>query len=226
VTALFNPTADTAPTTPVDSPAEWALLAAARRDFSTERTLDTAVADVTTNSLVTEEPAATLAQPVVAIEQTPLLAPLQQIPIVGPLFVTPVVAFIKQIPFIGDILHPIIGYPLGMTGGTTPRDVKMISFDGTPIYVHFFPAPRLQPGQTAPTILNGPGLSLPGETNPTAETNPFLPEQVIGMAPLLRNGYNVVTWDPRGEWSSGGQLEINSPDFEARDVSAIISWLS
>jgi ABC-2 type transport system ATP-binding protein len=224
VTALFNPDADTAPTTPVDSPAEWALLAAARRDFGAARTLD--AAQVTTNSLVTEVPAATLAQPVVAIEQTPLLAPLQQIPVVGPMFVTPVVAFIKQIPFIGDILHPIIGYPLGLTGGTTPRDVKVISFDGTPIYVHFFPAPGLQPGQTAPTILNGPGLSLPGETNPTAETNPFLPDQVIGMAPLLRNGYNVITWDPRGEWSSGGQLEINSPDFEANDVSAIISWLS
>jgi ABC-2 type transport system ATP-binding protein len=222
VTALFNPGADTAPATPVDSPAEWALLAAARRDIGAKSTLDTAPA--TTNSL--EEPAATLAQPVAAIEQTPLLAPLQQIPVVGPMFVTPVVAFIKQIPFIGDILHPIIGYPLGLTGGTTPRDVKVVSFDGTPIYVHFFPAPGLQPGQTAPTILNGPGLSLPGETNPTLETNPFLPDQVIGMAPLLRNGYNVITWDPRGEWSSGGQLEINSPDFEARDVSAIISWLS
>jgi ABC-2 type transport system ATP-binding protein len=222
VTALFNPDVDTAPTTPVDSPAEWALLAAARRDIGAKSTLDTA--PVTTISL--EEPAATVAQPVVAIEQTPLLAPLQHIPVVGPMFVTPVVAFIKQIPFIGDILHPIIGYPLGLTGGTTPRDVKVISFDGTPIYVHFFPAPGLQPGQTAPTILNGPGLSLPGETNPTAETNPFLPDQVIGMAPLLRNGYNVITWDPRGEWSSGGQLEINSPDFEARDVSAIISWLS
>jgi ABC-2 type transport system ATP-binding protein len=222
VTALFNPDADTAPTTPVDSPAEWALLAAARRDIGAKSTLDTA--PVTTNSL--DEPAATLAQPVVAIEQTPLLAPLQQIPVVGPLFVTPAVAFIKQIPFVGDILHPIIGYPLGLTGGTTPRDVKVVSFDGTPIYVHFFPAPGLQPGQTAPTILNGPGLSLPGETNPTAETNPFLPDQVIGMAPLLRNGYNVITWDPRGEWSSGGQLEINSPDFEARDISAIISWLS
>jgi ABC-2 type transport system ATP-binding protein len=222
VTALFNPDAGTAPTTPVDSPAEWALLAAARRDIGAKSTLD--AAPVTTNSL--EEPAATVVQPVVGIEQTPLLAPLQQIAVVGPLFVTPAVAFIKQIPFVGDILHPIIGYPLGLTGGTTPRDVKVVSFDGTPIYVHFFPAPGLQPGQTAPTILNGPGLSLPGETNPTAETNPFLPDQVIGMAPLLRNGYNVITWDPRGEWSSGGQLEINSPDFEARDVSAIISWLS
>ena len=234
VSALFSPFADTTPTAPVDSPAEWALLAAARRDFGTARTLDSGIGPVTTNSLVIADadpvdPAAELAQAaatVVAIDQPPLLQWLQQVPIVGPLFVTPIVAFIKQIPFIGDILHPIIGYPIGLTGGTTPRDVKVISFDGTPIYVHFFPAPGLRPGQTAPTVLNGPGLSLPGETNPTAGENPFMPNQVIGMAPLLRNGYNVVTWDPRGEWSSGGQLEINSPDFEGRDVSAIISWLS
>jgi ABC-2 type transport system ATP-binding protein len=234
VRTLFSPFADTDPTAPVDSPAEWTLLAAARRDFGTERTLDTGAGPMTTNSLVTADavtvdPVATLAQSaasVVAFEQTPLFAPLQQVPVVGPLFVTPVVAFVKQIPFVGDILHPIIGYPLGLTGGTTPRDVKVISFDGTPIYVHFFPAVGLQPGQTAPTILNGPGLSLPGETTPTAEDNPFLPNQVIGMAPLLRKGYNVVTWDPRGEWSSGGQLQIDSPDFEGRDVSAIISWLS
>ena len=234
VTALFSPFADTAPTAPVDSPAEWTLLAATRRDYGKPRTLDAGFGPVTTNSLVTADadpvnPAAELAQvaaTVVAIDQPPLLGWLQQVPIVGPLYVTPVVAFIKQIPIIGDILHPIIGYPLGLTGGTTPRDVKVISFDGTPIYVHFFPAPGLQPGHTAPTILNGPGLSLPGETNPTAAENPSMPNEVIGIAPLLRNGYNVVTWDPRGEWSSGGQLEINSPDFEGRDVSAIISWLS
>jgi ABC-2 type transport system ATP-binding protein len=228
VSTLFSPVTDTAPTAPVDTPAEWALLAAARRDFGTARALDAGVGMETTNSLVTDDvdPLIQFPANVVAIDRPPLLGWLQQVPVVGPLFVTPVVAVLKQIPFIGDILHPIIGYPLGMTGGTTPRDVKVISFDGTPIYVHFFPTPGLLPGQTAPTVLNGPGLALPGETNPTLERNPFLPNEVIGMASLLRAGYNVVTWDPRGEWSSGGQLEINSPDFEGRDVSAIISWLS
>ena len=167
------------------------------------------------------------AQPsVVAIPQTPLLAPLQQLPIFGPMFVTPIVAFLHQIPLIGDILHPIIGYPVGLTGGSTPRDVKVISSDGTAIYVHFFPAQGAALGTRAPTILNGPGLGLPGETNPTAVDNPFLPNQVIGMAPLLNSGYNVVTWDPRGEWSSGGRLEIDNPDFEGQDMKAIISWLA
>jgi ABC-2 type transport system ATP-binding protein len=209
----------------------WTVLAAARREsFGTAPTLSKAASPVT-NGLVTADvgPVAAVTQPaatVVAFDQPPLLGWMQQLPIVGPLFVTPIVAFIHEIPLIGDILQPIIGYPVGLTGGTTPRDVKVISFDGTPIYVHFFPAVGLQPGQTAPTILNGAGLGLPGETNPTAETNPFLPNQVIGMAPLLRSGYNVITWDPRGEWGSGGQLQVDSPDVEGRDVSAIISWLA
>ena len=46
------------------------------------------------------------------------------------------------------------------------------------------------------------------------------------MGTLLQNGYNVVTWDPRGEWGSGGTLEIDSPDFEAKDMQAIISWVA
>ena len=39
-------------------------------------------------------------------------------------------------------------------------------------------------------------------------------------------GYNVITWDPRGEFASGGQLQIDNPFYEGRDVSAIISWLT
>jgi ABC-2 type transport system ATP-binding protein len=46
------------------------------------------------------------------------------------------------------------------------------------------------------------------------------------MAPLLRDGYNVVTWDPRGEWSSGGVLQIDHPDFEGKDMQAIISFIA
>ena len=243
VNAFVNPFAGDAPAAPVESPLAWVLTAVARRESFGQTPAVDAVANPVTNGLITGavvlaepdgNPSAALAasvQPaVVAIEQTPPLAWLQQVPVIGPLIVTPTVGVLHQIPFIGEFLHPILGYPvpIGLPAGTPmPRDVKVISFDGTPIYVHFFPAQGLPAGQKeAPTILNGPGLALPGETNPTAEKNPFLPNDVIGMAPLLRNGYNVVTWDPRGEWSSGGQLEVNSPDFEGRDVSAIISWLA
>ena len=238
VSALVSPFAGDGdePTGPVDSPAVWAFAAAARREFlGVVPSLDKDV-ELATNALVADDVAEMAAltvaeepaEEVVAIRQTPLLTALglQRLPIVGPLVVSPIIAVVHQIPFVGDILHPIIGYPVGYTGGTTPRDVKVISFDGTPIYVHFFPAQGPNLGERAPTILNGPGLGLPGETNPLAVDNPFLPNQVIGMGTLLKNGYNVVTWDPRGEWGSGGTLEIDHPDIEARDMEAIISWVA
>ena len=36
----------------------------------------------------------------------------------------------------------------------------------------------------------------------------------------------MVTWDPRGEFASGGVLQLDSPDFEAKDVSSIITWVA
>ena len=36
----------------------------------------------------------------------------------------------------------------------------------------------------------------------------------------------MLTWDPRGFGQSGGQAEVDSPQFEARDVSWLISWVS
>ena len=236
VSALVSPFAGNGgePTGPVDTPAVWTLAAASRREFlGGVPGLDKAAAE-TTNGLVANNVATTAATtsdepfvptPVESIPQTALLAPLQQIPIVGQLFVTPVVALLGSIPLIGDVLHPLIGYPIGYTGGTTPRDVKVISFDGTPIYVHFFPAHGVPAGTRAPTILNGPGLGLPGETNALANFG-LLYNQYVSMGTLLDNGYNVVTWDPRGEWYSGGTLEIDNAKFEGRDMQAIISWVA
>ncbi len=240
LTSLVSPVVGNAPAAPGELPAMWTLMAAARREtFGTSPTLS-AVGDPATNGLTTDAGGAATkatsvaaAQPaVLAIEQTPPLAWLQQLPVVGPLLVTPIVAAIHQIPIISDLLHPLIGYPvqIGLPAGTpVPRDVKVISFDGTPIYVHFMPARGLQANQTAPTILNGPGMPLPGATNlDGALLDDVITDAVgqVSIATLRRAGYNVVTWDPRGEYNSGGVLELNSPDFEARDVSAIISWVA
>ncbi len=231
VSAVQNPSAGNSPTAPVESPLPLMMMAAARQEFGRTPTLSKVANPVTTSGDAGPVQANTLAAAeappaVVAIPQTSLLTPLQYLPILGPMFVTPVVAFIHQIPIIGDVLHPIIGYPIGMTGGSTPRDLKVISADGTAIYVHFFPAQGAALGTVAPTILDGPGLGLPGDTNPTLVDNPFLANQVVGFAPLLKNGYNVVTWDPRGEWSSGGMLDMDNPDVEGQDMKAIISWIA
>lgn len=241
-----TPSADgDAPAEPPDSPATWAVLAAARRESFVESPALTSVADAVTTGqdAGTSEaaetaddaplPAATThPAKVVAIAQTAPLEFLQRLPIVGPLIVGPIVWLIHQIPVISDLLHPWIGYPLRPdvpSASPVPRDVKVTSFDGTQIYVHLMPASGLGAEQRAPSILFGPAMPLPGQTNLDGTPLDGILVDNFGLPSIaaLRNAdYNVVTWDPRGEYNSGGQVQLDSPDYEARDVSAIISWLA
>lgn len=218
----------------------WTLLAAARREtLGPSRTLPAVGTPVTTGLSAVADDAALAAPDIApdlpavhAIPQTPPLGWMQQVPIFGPIIMTPIVELMHQVPFVSEVFHPIFGYPVQMglpAGSPVSRDVKVISFDGTPINVHFMPAEGLLPGQKAPTVLYGPGLSLPGATNLNGTVLDDTLTDAVGMmsiATLRRAGYNVVTWDPRGEWYSGGVLQIDSPDYEARDVSAIISWVA
>jgi ABC-2 type transport system ATP-binding protein len=98
------------------------------------------------------------------------------------------------------------------------------SFDGTQIHVNYFTAPGLKPGHRAPTVLLGPGWSSPGDTSTTDSTDTST--GIPGVGTMLRAGFNVVTWDPRGFGASGGTVESDSPKYEGRDVSAIITWLA
>ena len=244
LSALLSPFAGNSPNAPAESPLSWIVMAAARQEVGKTTSQTKPVDPVTTSAALDPTPAATVTPAVtpatdpptnvVAIPQTSLFTALglQKLPIIGPLFVTPVVTIVNEIPIISDILHPIFGYPVqsGLPAGSPqPEDVKVISFDGTPINVHFMPAAGLQAGQQAPTILDGPGLGMPGETNLNGTPLDGILSESLGfmsIATLRNDGYNVVTWDPRGEYFSGGQLEIDSPNFEARDVSTIISWVA
>jgi len=243
MTAVLDPFAGTAPNAPVQSPLSWTMLAAARREIANPAPAPTAAVTPATsipNAAVTSiaPPAASpaaAAQPVqapVVRVQTPPLAFLQYIPIIGPTIVTPIVGIIHQIPIISDMLHPLIGYPVqaGLPAGTPiPTDVYLTSFDGTQLNVHFMPATGLKAGQTAPTILAPPGLPAPGATNLYGTPLDGVILDLVGqlsVATLRNAGYNVVTWDPRGEWFSGGQVELQNPAYEGRDTSAIISWVA
>lgn len=100
-------------------------------------------------------------------------------------------------------------------------DWDVTSFDGTRIRAHWFPV-ALPNGRPAPTVLMGPGWSLPGDTDVTGTG-------ILGALPikdLLQAGYNVLTWDPRGFGRSGGSAEVDSPNAEARDVSTLITWIA
>jgi ABC-2 type transport system ATP-binding protein len=39
-------------------------------------------------------------------------------------------------------------------------------------------------------------------------------------------GYNVLTWDPRGFGVSTGTVEVDSKDFEGRDVERMLDWIA
>lgn len=184
---------------------------------------------------------------VLVAETTPLDSFLTGLPLVGGL-IDSELNRLRRLPLVSDLLSPLIGSSLVVPFDVNPAELadgqpvaftyKMPSFDGTLISLNYFPAHNVATGQSAaaPTVLNGPDLGFPGNTEATFVWAPSLVEIVPGI-PTLREGaspfpggytastgFNVVTWDPRGEWASGGVMELDSPFYEARDVASIISW--
>lgn len=39
------------------------------------------------------------------------------------------------------------------------------------------------------------------------------------------SNYNVITWDPRGQYQSGGVLVLDHLAFEQQNVLSVFSWL-
>jgi len=111
----------------------------------------------------------------------------------------------------------------------TPSDRTITSFDGTRIRAHWFPAPTASTGDPAPTVLMGPGWSLPGATLATdagdGGTNP-VSSGALGIGTLNEAGYNVLTWDPRGFGASTGTVTVNDPDHEGHDVQVLLDWVA
>ncbi|MDA0252719.1 MAG: peptidase S15, partial [Actinobacteria bacterium] len=157
---------------------------------------------------------------------------LINIPLIG-LVAAPVIDLLQRLPLISDLLAPIIGASVVATVSVNVEELApvdtplaftydVISFDGTPISTNFFPAAGIAADETAPSVLNGPGLGSPGETDPYNLAGTF--GSVPGVALMRDEGYNVITWDPRGEFASGGVLQLDNPFFEGRDASEIVSW--
>ncbi len=101
------------------------------------------------------------------------------------------------------------------------RDATITSFDGTRIILSFHPSPS---GAKVPTILEGHGWGGSRQTDPNAKSDEATGN--VGVGALRNAGFNVLTWDSRGFGDSGGTVTVDSPDAEARDVSALIDWLA
>ena len=117
--------------------------------------------------------------------------------------------------------HPDVSETVASTSVSgSPTDVDVTSFDGTRIRAHWFPGPA--DGGPRPTVLMGPGWGMAGDTD--ADTVGIL--GAVNIATLRSAGYNVLTWDPRGFGESGGVAMVDSPEYEARDVQQLLTWVS
>jgi ABC-2 type transport system ATP-binding protein len=125
-------------------------------------------------------------------------------------------------------LAAVVGAFSMSTAAAAARQVIVDSFDGTPIVAHFCPAAGLREGHRAPTIMIGPGWGSPGDRCSGSGLNGAgsAPFGIVGTSTFIEAGYNVVTWDPRGFWSSGGAAQIDSPDYEGRDAQALIDFVA
>lgn len=101
-------------------------------------------------------------------------------------------------------------------------DLDLTSFDGTTIRLHWFPVEGATADEPAPTILMGPGWSLAGDTNTEGGTL----FGALSIAGMWDEGYNVLTWDPRGFGESEGIASVNDPKLEGRDVQALLDFVA
>ncbi|MFY9589127.1 MAG: alpha/beta fold hydrolase, partial [Actinomycetota bacterium] len=79
------------------------------------------------------------------------------------------------------------------------------------IHYNLFQPAGTSASKRVPIIFIGPGWSSAGQTAATG---------LIGE--LTAAGFGVLTWDPRGFGTSGGEANTDSQDFEVRDVQKLI----
>jgi len=87
-----------------------------------------------------------------------------------------------------------------------PRDNQRVLLDAS----FFTPAGQAR----VPAILLSPGF---GETKDAVRSQA---EYLAGA------GFAVLTWSPRGTGASGGQIGLDSPDYEVKDTSQLVTWLA
>lgn len=187
--------------------------------------------------------------PLVGLIASSVISLMQQIPLVNTLL-APIIGASQVVTF--KVSPYALAY--GQTTSQvlpTAFTTKVKSFDGLMVSTNYFPATNVATGAvtSAPTVVFGPGLGTPGVTNPT-DPNGQLGATELGSLtpglPVLRDGqwispdggpsytastgFNVITWDPRGSFATKDRslpgMQIDAPFFEARDTSALISWLT
>ncbi|HVL49249.1 MAG TPA: CocE/NonD family hydrolase [Candidatus Thermoplasmatota archaeon] len=114
------------------------------------------------------------------------------------------------------VLAPALA-PLAHSSSHLPqvRTGVLASFDGTPIVYTLFTPAGASAEAPVPVVLMTHGWAGSRSTNASGS-----------VARMLDAGFAVLTWDSRGFGESGGFVELNSPDHEVRDVSALLDMLA
>ncbi|MCK9248190.1 MAG: alpha/beta fold hydrolase [Solirubrobacteraceae bacterium] len=102
--------------------------------------------------------------------------------------------------------------------------VTIRSFDGTAINAEFLPGKGASAASPAPTVVMTHGFGATRETVEGAGGGDALGQ--IGASAFRAAGYNTITYDSRGFGRSGGEVQLDSPQFEGRDASAVIDWVA
>lgn len=103
-------------------------------------------------------------------------------------------------------------------------DVVIPSHDGTPLRATVF-QPELEPGETAPLVIHAHGFGVFRMSGPLSVYGLAIFSGVAAKN-TWKNKYWVISYDERGHGQSDGMIRVMDPDYEVKDVSAIIDWAS
>lgn len=114
---------------------------------------------------------------------------------------------------LGLVLGAALVVPPAASAAITQRGA-IRSFDGTPIVYNLFVPDDASGSRPVPIVFQGHGWGGSGQ-------------RTVGglLQRLLESGYAVITWDSRGFGDSGGEAEVDSPEYEAKDTSALIDFV-
>jgi ABC-2 type transport system ATP-binding protein len=106
--------------------------------------------------------------------------------------------------------------------GPSVTDHRIASFDGTHLAATLFLPPEASSDTPVPLVLRTHGWGGTRETSLGSASD--VDPGAGTLAKLVGAGYAVLTWDSRGFGCSEGQVRIDDPDVEGRDVTALIDW--
>lgn len=99
--------------------------------------------------------------------------------------------------------------------GTSYNETIQVASTGDSIALTVFEPAQLEAGESYPLVLHSHGYG--GSRNVAGDPSDF-------QQRLIDAGYYVISFDQRGFGESSGTVRVQSPDFEGRDLIALLDW--